>query len=173
MKNILFLTTFMFSSVTFGMEVVKHVIDRTIELRIVRAEPDSFETYTLMNHNGREMLLVCAENRIYDNNPKAFIQYRNYFNEIAGEFTLADNNACLEMGKFIERSSFGVSESHPFVIRLSTKSMKVERIVYPKLDPFMDRGTHKDLLPKRPIFIPDDEANEDANSHRRSIPEVM
>lgn len=155
------------------MEVIKPVVDRKIELRIVRAEPDSFETYTLMNHNGREMLLVCAGNRVYDNNPKAFIQYRNYYNEIAGEFTLADNKACLEMGKFIEQSSFGVSESHPFVIRLSTKSLKVERIVYPKLDPFIDRGTHRDLLPRAPIYVPDEDSKEDASTIRRSNPEVM
>jgi hypothetical protein len=167
-----FLLVFISSSV-FGLEVIKPVTDRKIELRIIRAEPDSFETYSLMNANGREMLMVCAGNRVYDNNPKAFIQYRNYYNEIAGEFTIADNKVCLEMGKFLEQSAFGVSETNPFIIQLSTRSMNVERIVYPKIDPFSDRGTHKDLLPRKPVYIPDNNADEDATTIRRPKPEVM
>lgn len=143
------------SSSCFGLEIIRPVIDRRIQLRIVRAEPDSFGTYLLLNQNGREMLLVCARNRVYDDNPKAFIEYRNYYNEIAGNFTLADNEACLEMGKFLEQTSAGISEQNPFVIDLSTSNMMVDRITYPKLDPFADRGTHLDLLPRVPVYVPD------------------
>lgn len=136
-----------------AMEVVKYESNRQIELKIVRAEPDSFGTYALMNHNGREMILVCANNIVYDNNSKAFIEYRNYYNEIAGNFILETNKACEEMGKFIENIHSAISEEHPFIIQLSTKTLKVEKIVYPQIDPFSDDGDVKDLLPKKPIFV--------------------
>ncbi|MBA2405061.1 MAG: hypothetical protein H0V66_09850 [Bdellovibrionales bacterium] len=131
-----------------ALEVVKFEGKKTIELRIVRAEPESFETYSLINHNGREMILVCANNRVYDNNAKAFIECRNYYNEIAGNFTLESNQACLDLGKFIENVHSAISEEHPFVITLSTKNVKVEKILYPKVDPYTDTGEVKDLLPK-------------------------
>jgi hypothetical protein len=140
-----------------ALDVVKFEPKKTIELRIVRADAESFETYSLINHNGREMILVCANNRVYDNNPKPFIEYRNYYNEIAGNFTLESNQACLELGKFIENVHSAISEEHPFVITLSTKGLKVDKIVYPKVDPFTDTGEVKDLLPKpvsRPKKIP-------------------
>lgn len=136
-----------------ALEVVKFESAKTLELRIVRADAESFETYSLINHNGREMILVCANNRVYDNNQKAFIEYRNYYNEIAGNFTLESNQACLELGKFIENVHSAISEEHPFVISLNTKSLKVEKIVYPKVDPFTDKGEEKDLLPK-PMLKP-------------------
>jgi hypothetical protein len=136
-----------------ALEVVKFEPKKTIELRIVRADAESFETFSLINHNGREMILVCANNRVYDNNPKPFIEYRNYYNEIAGNFTLENNQACLELGKFIENVHSAISEEHPFLITLSTKGLKVEKIVYPKVDPFTDTGEVKDLLPK-PVLRP-------------------
>ena len=136
-----------------ALEVVKYEPTKVIELRIIRADPESFETYSLMNHNGREMTLVCANNRVYDNNPKAFIEYRNFYNEIAGNFTFESNQACVEMGRFIENVHSAISEEHPFVIRLNTKSLKVDKIVYPKVDPFTDKGDDKDLLPK-PVIRP-------------------
>ena len=136
-----------------AMEVVKYESNRQIELKIVRAEPDSFGTYALMNHNGREMVLVCANNVVYDKNPKAFIEYRNYYNEIAGNFTLETNKTCEEMGTFIENIHSAISEEHPFIIQLSTKTLKVEKIVYPQIDTFSDDGDAKDLLPKKPIFV--------------------
>jgi hypothetical protein len=32
-------------------------------------------------------------------------------------------------------------------------NIKVEKIVYPKIDPFSDDGDVTDLLPKKPIFV--------------------
>jgi hypothetical protein len=141
---------------TYAMEVIKFEPRKTIELRIIRAEPDSFETYSLMNFNGREMTLVCANNITYDKNPKAFIEYRNFYNEIAGRFELSNNQACLELGKFIENVHSAISEEHPFVITLSTKDLQVRKLIYPKVDPFTDVGEIKDLLPKPKIPIVDE-----------------
>jgi hypothetical protein len=131
-----------------ALEVIKHVKHRKIQLRIVRAEPDSFETYSLMNHNGREMILICANNYFWDHNPKAMIEYRNYYNEIAGYFTIEDNKVCKDIGKTLETSSMGIDKEHPFLIDLDTKSLKVSKIVYPNVDPFIDEGDMKDLMLK-------------------------
>jgi hypothetical protein len=136
-----------------ALEVVKPEFNKTIELKIVRAEPDSFETYTLTNHNGREMVLICAKNKVYDENPKAMIEYRNYYNIVVGYFTIEDDKVCKDMGRFIEATSSGISESKPFVINLNTKTQKVDKIVYPKIDIYDDEGTFEDLLPKAPVFI--------------------
>ena len=135
-------------------EVVRPVFEQNIELKIVRAEPDSFETYTLTNHNARVMTLVCAHNRVYDNNPRALIEYRNYYNEIAGHFYLADNRVCLEMARFIELTHFAISERHPFLITLDRKGGTVARVVYPRVDPLADEGEMEDLLPKGPVYEP-------------------
>ena len=118
----------------YAMEVIKFEPRKLIELRIIRAEPDSFETYSLMNFNGREMTLVCANNITYDKNAKAFIEYRNFYNEIAGRFEIEDNKACLELGRFIENVHSAISEEHPFT----------------------DVGEIKDLLPKQIIPIKDE-----------------
>lgn len=150
-----YLSFLLFLNTAFALEVIMPVIDRKIELRIIRADPDSFQTYSLMNHNGREMMLVCAGNRVYDHNAKAFIEYRNYYNEIAGNFTIEDNQVCLDMGRAIETTAAGITEDRPFLITLRTKGLKVEKIVYPNLDPYIDEGTHKDLLPKENPHIRD------------------
>lgn len=149
-RSVLFLFLAM-SSNAFSLEVIKPVFKEKIILRIVRAIPDSFETYSLTNHNGREMTLVCAKNRVYDNNPEALIEYRNYFNEIAGKFKIDSNVVCQEMGKFIEAAHHGIDQQKPFIITLNTKTMNVEKIVYPKIDAMSDTGDIKDLLPKKEI----------------------
>lgn len=143
------LTTFS----AFALEVVKPEYHKTIELKIVRAEPESFETYSLINHNGREMTLICAKNKVYDENPKAMIEYRNYYNVIVGYFTIEDNEVCKDMGRFIEAASSGISDSKPYLISLNTKTQKVDKIFYPKIDIYDDEGTFEDLLPKAPVFI--------------------
>lgn len=137
-----------------ALEVVKPEYHKNIELKIVRAEPESFETYSLINHNGREMTLICANNRVYDNNPKAMIEYRNYYNVVAGYFTIEDDKVCKEMSRFIEATSFGISDSKPFLISLNPKTSKVDKIVYPKINIYDDEGTYEDLLPRAPVVIP-------------------
>lgn len=134
-----------------ALEVIKPQYETIISLKIIRAEPDSFETYALTNHNGREMVLICAKNRVYDENKKAMIEYRNYYNVIVGYFTLENNQACKDMGRFIEASSAGISEEKPFVINLNTKTMKVDTIRYPQINIFVDEGKIEDLLPKRMV----------------------
>ncbi len=141
------------SSVSFALEVVKYESKDKIVLKIIRAETESFETYTLLNHNGREMTLVCANNRVYDNNPLPFIRYRNFFGEEVGDFTLESEDVCKDMAKFIEVASYGVDEKRAFIITLSTKTMSVDQVVFPKVDIFADDGNIRDLLPKRRIFI--------------------
>jgi len=153
MKSIIFLTkAFLFSVLlvdsSFSIEVIKPVFKDKIILKIVRATPDSFESYSLINHNGREMMLVCANNRVYDNNSKAMIEYRNFYNLIAGYFTIESNQICKDMAKFIESAHYGIDGNKPFVISLDTKKMIVEKIVYPNIDPLAASGDEADLLPK-------------------------
>lgn len=142
----IYLLVFSLMNISFALEVVKFEPRKRIELKIVRADPESFETYSLINSNGREMTLVCARNRVYDENSKAFIEYRNFYNEVAGNFTLEDNKACLDLGKYIENVHSAISEEHPFLITLETSSLSVKKIVYPKVDPFADKGEEKFLF---------------------------
>lgn len=139
-----------------ALEVIKFESNRKIELKIVRADPESFETYSLLNHNGREMILVCANNRVYDNNKKAFIEYKNYYQEVVAQFTLESNEVCLDMGKYIENVHSAISAEKPFLISLNTKDLKVTKVVYPNIDPFADEGLERDLLPRKlvPITLP-------------------
>lgn len=141
----------MFSLQAESLEVVKPVFKEKIILKIVRAIPDSFEAYSLTNQNGREMMLVCAHNRVYDNNRNAMIEYRNFYNEIAGNFVIESNVVCKDMAKFIEQAHYGIDEQRPFVITLNTKRMLVEKIVYPHIDPMSDSGNIKDLFPKKEV----------------------
>lgn len=141
-------------SVFADLEVVKpDYSNKKLTLKIVRAYPSSWETFTLVNSNSRHMTLVCANNRIYDNNKLAYIEYRNFFNEKAGEFTIESNQVCLEMGKFIEAGHMGIDEETPFLIELSRRGNSVSKITYPKIDIFSDTGELKDLLPKDVIKV--------------------
>ena len=150
-KTFLLLSTLFCAQNAYSLEVIKPVFKEKIVLTIVRAIPDSFEAYSLTNINGREMILVCANNRVYDNNPTAMIEYRNFYNEVAGNFKIESNKICKEMGKFIEAAHYGIDEQRPFVITLNTSTMSVEKIVYPKINPMSDRGDVSDLLPKKEI----------------------
>jgi hypothetical protein len=136
-----------------ALTVVKYEPTKSIQLKIIRAEPDSFETYTLINHNGREMTLVCAGNRVYDDNKLAFIEYRNFYQEIVARFTISENKVCEEIGRYIENVHSAISPERPFLITLHTKSLKVDKIIYPKIDPFADEGKDQDLLPRKELFI--------------------
>jgi hypothetical protein len=148
---ILFLISF---AAKADFEVIKtDFSSKKIFLNIIRAYPSSWETYTLINQNSREMTLVCSENRVYDNNPLPFIEYRNFYNEAAARFTLPSNEICLNLGRFIEQSHMGIDEESPFLITLSRNNMQVERIIYPNIDPLDDRGDINDLLPKRRTII--------------------
>lgn len=140
-------------SQAFALEVVRPEFEDKLHLRIIRAEPDSFETYSLMNHNGREMTLICARNKVYDNNPMPMIRYRNYLGEEVGDFQIGSEQVCRELGKFIESSSFGIDEKRPLLMTLSKKKLSVDRIEYPNIDPYSDDGVISDLLPKKRIFI--------------------
>ena len=148
---LLFIFLLIFS--THAQEVVKPHFERKIELKIVRAEPDSFETSTLLNHNGREMTLICAKNRVYDHNPKAMIRYRNFFGEEVGDFTMEDNKVCTDMSRFIESSRSGIGPDHPFLITLNPNTQKIERITYPNIDPYLDKGDLTDLFHKDGIYM--------------------
>ncbi len=152
MKTFSFIFLFLVSIQAFALEIIKHEFKDEIQLKIVRVVPDSFETYSLHNHNGREMTLVCAQNKFYENNSQAFIEYRNFYNEIAGRFILESNVVCRDIGKFIESAHSAVDEWKPFLIKLSKKEMKVTKIVFPKIDPLSDSGDIKDLLPKKRIL---------------------
>lgn len=138
----------------YSLEVIKpDYTHKKITLNILRAYPDSWETYTLVHNNSREMLLVCAKNRIYDNNPLPYIQYRNFYNVKAAKFILPSNKVCKEMGRFIEQAHMAIDENNGFKIVLSRKTMEVEQITYPRLDPLADDGKMEDLFPKGRIIL--------------------
>lgn len=136
-----------------AQEVIRPIFNKKINLVIVRAEPDSFETYSLRNHNGREMTLVCAKNHVYDDNQKAMIRYRNFYGEEVGDFTIENNQVCKDIGRFIESASAGIDSERPFLITLDPNKLSVERIVYPRVNPFLDEGDMNDLLPKERIYV--------------------
>lgn len=141
----------------YALEVVKpDYTHKDITLNIVRAYPDSWETYTLVHNNSREMLLVCAENRIFDNNPLPYIQYRNFYNVKAAKFVIPSNEVCKEMGRFIEQAHMAIDEENGFKIVLSRENMQVKKIVYPRIDPLADDGEMKDLFPKGRIILTHD-----------------
>lgn len=136
-----------------AIQVIKPEFKEKMVLKIVRVIPDGMETYSLSNYNGREMTLVCAKNRFYENNKQAFIEYRNFYNEPAGKFIIESNEICKDMANFIEQAHAAVDERRPFVITLNRKEMMVEKIVYPKVDPLADKGDINDLYLKKNILL--------------------
>jgi len=138
-----------------ALEVIQPESNRKyLDLNIIRVEVASFGAYNLTNDNLIEMELVCADNVVYDYNKTAILRYRNYYNLPVYDFIIESNEACLNMGKFIESTFMAVDEERPFKIRLNIKSGKVEQIVYPNIDPFSDDGEIEDLLPKKRLFYP-------------------
>ena len=153
-NTILFLLLLISTSLCAKLTVIKpDFSEKKIELRIVQAYPDSWETHTLVNENGREMVLVCAHNRVYDDNQKAYLQYRNFYNEIAAKFTIENNQACKDLGNYINKVHMGISEANPFYLTLERKSHTVEMIIYPKIDPLKTTGEIEELLPKKHVEI--------------------
>jgi hypothetical protein len=150
--TILILVNLSSSWAAIQLEVIKPKFKVKRVIKVIRAIPDSFETYSLTQSNGREMVLICASNRVYDNNKKAMIEYRNFYNEIAGYFIIENNSVCKSMAKFIESTHYAIDEENPFIISLNTNSMKVEKIVYPQIDPFSNTGNIKDLFPKKKVI---------------------
>lgn len=136
-----------------AIEVVKHEFSEKLTLKIVRVTPDGFESYSLSNHNGREMTLVCAHNKFFDNNPSAFIEYRNFLNEPAGKFVIESNIVCKDLATFIEQAHAAVDEERPFIITLNKRTKSVEKIVYPNVDPLSDKGRIQDLYLKKDILL--------------------
>lgn len=150
MKYLLLLISFKAAA----LEVIRpDYSHKEITLNIVRAYPDSWETYTLVHNNSREMQLVCANNRIYDNNPMPYIQYRNFYNVKAAKFIIPSNKVCKEMGRFIEQAHMAISEDNGFKIILSRSNMQVKRIIYPNIDPLADDGKMEDLSPKGRLIL--------------------
>ena len=95
------------------------------------------------------MKLICADNQVYDHNPKAMIRIKNFWGEWSTDFTIDSNQVCLDMGKFIEQAHSAVDEKRPFLIKLDREQGSVARIVYPDIDPLSLDGDLRDLLPKK------------------------
>lgn len=53
------------------------------------------------------------------------------------------------MGKFIEQAHDAIDDWRPFLITLDKISLKVEKIIYPKVDPLAETGDENDLYPKK------------------------
>lgn len=149
-----FLWLLILSTNVFALEIIKpDYTDKDIHLNIVRAYPASWETFTLVNSNSREMMLVCAKNRIFDHNKRPFIEYRNFYNVKVARFSLPNDKVCRELSRFIEASHMAIDEDDGFKITLSRKDMSVKQIVYPNIDPFSDTGEFEDLFHKKKIII--------------------
>ena len=139
---------------TYAVDVIKpDYSDKKITLNIIQAYPGSWETYTLVNSNSRHMTLICGKNRVYDDNPLPYIQYRNFHNVKAAKFILPSDKVCKDLGRFIEQSHMAIDEKQGFKIVLSRKTMEVEEIHYPDIDPLSDSGEFEDLFPKKRIII--------------------
>ena len=57
------------------LELIKPRFPKKIILKIVRVILDGFETISLTNHSGREMTLVCANNRAKKTQHQLMDQY--------------------------------------------------------------------------------------------------
>lgn len=152
-KALAVFTLFSLLNTQAAILVIKPEFKQKMQLKIVRVIPDGMETYSLSNSNGREMTLVCAKNRFYENNAQAFIEYRNFYNESAGKFIIESNEICKDMAKFIEQAHSAVDENRPFLITLNRSTMSVEKIVYPRVDPLADKGDINDLYLKKDVLL--------------------
>lgn len=144
-----FLCSVFFINTLFAQEVIKPSFDSKLSLKIIRVMPESFDSYSLVNENGIEMTLVCAENTYYGKNKQAFIEYKNYYNERAGNFNFKNNSACLDLANFIKSAHAAVDEQRFFQIELNRQEMQVKKIIYPNVDEYILQGDEKDLLPKK------------------------
>jgi hypothetical protein len=160
-------------SVKADFEVIKPDFShKKINLTIIQAYPDSWQTYKLVNHNSRVMTLVCRNNRVYGNNTLPFIEYRNFYNEIAARFTFPSNKVCLDLGEFIENIHMGISQSNPLEILLTRKNLQVARIIYPNIDPLDDTGDISDLFPKKKIILTYPYKNKDHDINELDVQEL-
>jgi ribosomal protein S12 methylthiotransferase accessory factor YcaO len=130
----------LFSSNAFAIEVIKPQFGKKLNLKITRVETDSFGTYLFVSEDLTELTLVCANNQVYDYNKRAFFEFRNYYREVAGRFSIEENKVCTELGQFIESVQAGVTEEKPFYLFLNREAMKVEKIIYPRLDPLLQNN---------------------------------
>jgi len=145
---------FFILSNAYALEIIRpDYTDKDIHLNIVRAYPASWETFTLVNSNSREMMLVCANNRIFDHNKRPFIEYRNYYDVKVARFSLPNDKVCQDLSRFIEAAHMSIDEDDGFKIVLSRKDMSVKQIVYPNIDPFSDTGEFEDLFHKKQVII--------------------
>lgn len=149
-----FLFILLFKIESYALDIIKPDYDhKDIHLTIIRAEPDSFETYRLTNSNLREIQLVCSNNRVYDNNKEPFVEYRNFYNMKAGRFALLSEKACQDLGRFIERAQFAIDAERPLRFILDRKSKKVTTVIYPEIDPLADDGDINDLFPRKKEYL--------------------
>lgn len=132
--------------------VERPVFEASIKIRFVRAAPDSFETYRLVNDRGLVMQLVCARNRAYDDNKLPFLEYRNFYGEVA-RFEFSSDKACKALGRFIELAHAGIDEDEPLLMELQREEAVVTKISYPNLDPFATDGELEDLLPRKKVKV--------------------
>lgn len=139
----------LFSTTLFSQTVVRSSFNPKINLKVIRVMPESFDTYSLINEHGLEMTLVCANNAYYGKNKDAFIEYKNYYNEKAGNFIFKNNNVCLDLAKFIKNAHAAVDEERSFLIELNRDKMQIQKITYPNVDEYIQKGEERDLLPKK------------------------
>ncbi len=153
-----FLIALLISGFVKSQEVVRTNFLKPIHLKIVQAYPDSFDTISLHNNNRREMTLVCKGNRFMGEEKKSFIEYRNFYNNVSGQFYFSDDRTCMDLKKFLEKVHPAINEDRPLKIELSRQAESVVKIIYPSIDPHLEHGDMQDLLPKKRTldFYPND-----------------
>lgn len=154
--NFLILILISTSAFANGIEVIKPEGRKYVDLKIIRVEVDSFDTYLLTNENLIEMSLVCKGNVVYDYNKTAILRYKNFYNLPVYDFKIPHNKICKDMGMFIEAAHMAVDEERPFKIRLNVKTGYVAQIEYPAIDEYSPDGEIEDLLPKRKLILVSD-----------------
>lgn len=133
--------------------VIKKEYRGKLKLNLIRAELGSFDTLEFINENSRRVDIVCANNRAYDNNKKAFLIYRNFYDRVMDKFEIPSNTACEELKKFIFFTEGAVDEKRPFKLVLNIGSKTVSEIEYPDIDPYAVWGDHDDLFEKSKILL--------------------
>jgi|GEM_PF-4039480 len=142
---------FILSYSVFALEVVKFKRIQPIKLTFIRANIGTFGTWTLTNTKGVEMELVCAKNKYFDNSSHAFLEYKNFYRQVAGKFQITPNSVCKELYQYFKKVYGVISQENPFTFELDPQKKTVYKITYPKIDEFANDGFLEDLLPRKVV----------------------
>ncbi len=141
------------NSAQADLTVIKKQFQTKIELKLVRASLGSFDIVEFINENSRKVEMVCANNRAYDQNKKAFITFENFYGRGVDRFEIESNQVCQDLKKFVFITEGAVDEERPFKIEVNLIDQKVSKITYPDIDPYAIWGDMNDLFNKDQVRL--------------------